>query len=170
MGKTTSLDEARSRSANAAPAVNGPAEDAKAEKTEKKHKRGIKFFLVGAGAILVTLTFITQGQRMIELRAEEEALKNRILELENDTQRLKRKIQYSQTDAYIEQMALKQFGMIKPGDILFFADPNAGGLITAPVPAAPPSEAADSDAEPGDAEPGDDAPGGSEPSPASDGN
>ncbi len=138
MGKTTSLDEARLRAAGTE--TQG---EAKPEGTAKKNRRSLKLFLIGAGAILAALTFMTQGQRMQEIRAEAEDLENRILELKNETQRLERKIQYSQTDAYIEQMALKQFGMVKPGDILFYADAS-GSLITAPVPeGAPPGEGED---------------------------
>ncbi len=124
--KTTSLAEAKARSAN--------AESALAEPAAKKPRRALKLFLIGAGAILAALTFITQAQRMDELHQEREALESQLLERQNQTQRLERMIQYSQTDAYVERMALKQFGMIKEGEILFYADPEDGGLITAPMP------------------------------------
>ena len=133
MGKTTSLTQARARSANAVPAVAEVAVNA------KKNRRALKLFLIGAGAILAALTFITQGQRMNELRAENEALQTQLLERQNMTQRLERMIQYSQTDEYIERMALKRFGMIKEGDILFYADTEAGDIIAAPVPEASPA-------------------------------
>lgn len=122
MGKTIDLDKARA------------AKDAvKADETKargaKKRARGLKFFLIGAAGIFAALTFITQSQRMLELRAEEARLKQQLMELENTTQRLERMIQYSQTDAYVEQMAVKLFGMVKPGDILFYADPESEGAI-----------------------------------------
>ncbi len=126
MGNTTSLAQAKARSAKAEPAAQ--------EAPTKKKRRALKLFLIGAGAILAALTFITQAQRMQELRTEREALQSQLLERLNQTQRLERMIQYSQTDAYIERMALKQFGMVKEGEILFYADPEDGALITAPVP------------------------------------
>ncbi len=126
MGNTTSLAEAKARLANAEPAAP--------EAPTKKKRRAIKLFLVGAGAILAALTFITQAQRMDELHAERDALQVQLLERQNQTQRLERMIQYSQTDAYVERMALKQFGMVKEGEILFYADTEAKDLITAPVP------------------------------------
>ena len=125
-GKTTSFAEVKARSASIEPAA--------VEAAAKKPRRGLKLFLIGAGAILAALTFITQAQRMQELRTEREALQNQLLERQNQTQRLERMIQYSQTDSYVERMALKQFGMVKEGEILFYADPEDGALITAPVP------------------------------------
>ncbi len=133
MGKTTSLAEAKARSAKSEPAA--------AETAKKKNRRSLKLFLIGAGAILATLTFITQAQRMQDIRAEREALESQLLERQNQTQRLERMIQYSQTDAYVERMALKQFGMIKEGEILFYAEPETGELITAPVPEDSPTSA-----------------------------
>ncbi len=129
MGTTTSIAEAKARSANAEPA--------EAEAPAKRPRRGLKLFLVGAGAIIAALTFITQAQRMDELRAEREALETQLLERQNQTQRLERMIQYSQTDDYVERMALKQFGMIKEGEILFYAEPESDALITAPIPEDP---------------------------------
>ena len=137
MGKTTSLAEAKARSAKAEPAA--------AEAAAKKKRRSLKLFLIGAGAILAALTFITQAQRMQELRVEREVLETKLLERQNRTQRLERMIQYSQTDAYVERMALKQFGMIKDGEILFYAEPDTGELITAPVPERPKSDDTDED-------------------------
>lgn len=122
MGKTIDLDKARAAK---------DAQNALAMKIEMKKKRlrGLKLFLIGAACIFAALTFITQSQRMAELKEEEKKLNQHLLELENTTQRLERMIQYSQTDSYIEAMAVKLFGMVKPGDILFYADPEANGEI-----------------------------------------
>ncbi len=136
-GNTTSLADVRSRSADTGSALAEPA--------AKKPKRALKLFLIGAGAILAALTFITQAQRMDELHQEREALESQLLERQNQTQRLERMIQYSQTDAYIERTALKQFGMIKEGEILFYADSEDGGLVTAPIPENSDQEGADTD-------------------------
>lgn len=91
-------------------------------KTKRRFK--LKPFLIGVGLVFALLTFIMQQQRMAQIIAERDDLEKQRLQLMNTTQRLERMLQYSQTDSYIEQMAHKRLGWVKPGDILFYSDEN----------------------------------------------
>lgn len=96
------------------------AEKKKAEENKKKFR--LKPFLVGVALVFAVLTFITQQQRMAQIVQEREELEQQRIQLMNKTQRLERMLQYSQSDSYIEQMAHKRLGWVKPGDILFYSE------------------------------------------------
>lgn len=89
---------------------------------KEKRRFRLKPFLIGVGLVFALLTYITQQQNMAQILAERDELEKERLALMNTTQRLERMLQYSQTDAYIEQMAHRRLGWVQPGDILFYSD------------------------------------------------
>jgi cell division protein FtsB len=78
------------------------------------------YFLVSAGSNVL---------RSYELQQEEASLEAEIRDLEQDKQQLSAIRDYLRTDEYLEFMARRVFGLVKPGEKLVVVD--------APVPESP---------------------------------
>jgi cell division protein FtsB len=78
------------------------------------------YFLVSAGSNVL---------RSYQLQQEEDSLEAEISDLEQDKQELSAIRDYLRTDEYVEFMARRVFGLVKPGEKLVVVD--------APVPEGP---------------------------------
>jgi cell division protein FtsB len=78
--------------------------------------------LLVAGYFL--LTFIQQELRMREQYANMDSLKQQIQQIEEYNAHLKRQIEYTKSEEYIEKVARERFGWVKKGEIKFIEKKN----------------------------------------------
>ena len=101
-----------------APSVKPKEEQAPAR---KKRRFTIRFALIASALLLYALVMVVYSQevKLKEIRAEQEALNEKYLALQNEEQRLTRMIEYAKTDEYLMQYAREKLGYVLPDDIKF---------------------------------------------------
>jgi len=98
-------------------------------KSEMKKKRLLLLILISL-LILGTLTFFGEKGifNLLRLRKEVVRIKEKNLRLEEENQKLKEEVKRLQSDKrYIEEIARKELGMVKEGEIIYrFDTPSKG--------------------------------------------
>jgi cell division protein FtsB/cell division protein DivIC len=93
-------------------------------------KRRILILIVISLLILGSLTFFGEKGifNLLRLRKEVARIKERNLKLEEENQKLKEEVKRLQSDKrYIEEVARKELGMVKEGEIIYrFDTPSKG--------------------------------------------
>jgi cell division protein FtsB/cell division protein DivIC len=91
-------------------------------------KRRILILVVISLLILGSLTFFGEKGifNLLRLRKEVVRIKEKNSQLEGENQRLKEEIKRLQSDRrYIEEIARKELGMVKEGEIIYRFDPSS---------------------------------------------
>ena len=91
-------------------------------------KRRILILIVISLLILGSLTFFGEKGifNLLRLRKEVVRIKEKNSQLEGENQRLKEEIKRLQSDRrYIEEIARKELGMVKEGEIIYRFDPSS---------------------------------------------
>ena len=94
-----------------------------------KKKRLLLVILISL-LILGSLTFFGEKGifNLLHLRKEVARIKERNLKLEEENQKLKEEVKRLQSDKrYIEEIARKELGMVKEGEIIYRFDPPSKG-------------------------------------------
>jgi len=97
------------------------------EKSEMKKKRLLLLMLISL-LILGSLTFFGEKGifNLLRLRKEVVRIKEKNSQLEGENQRLKEEIKRLQSDKrYIEEIARKELGMVKEGEIIYQFDTSS---------------------------------------------
>jgi cell division protein FtsB/cell division protein DivIC len=93
-------------------------------------KRRILILIIISLLILGSLTFFGEKGifNLLRLRKEVARIKERNLKLEEENQKLKEEVKRLQSDKrYIEEVARKELGMVKEGEIIYrFDTPSKG--------------------------------------------
>ena len=99
----------------------------------------VPLVLVCACLAAVALLAFTTGQNILRnyhLRQEEQVIRTELLELERDQQQLEGIRRYLESDEYIEDVARRTLGLVKPGETLVVVSGEAPAPASAPTPAA----------------------------------
>ena len=90
-------------------------------KKSRKRRLTIRFALLASGLLIYALimVFLSQEKKLNEIRAEQQALEEEYLALQNEEQRLERMIEYAKSDEYLIQYAREKLGYVMPDDIKF---------------------------------------------------
>ena len=106
-----------------------------------------RMYLIPAGGILFIMFFTIFGERgllrIYHLRQEKQETQKRLEEMKNENEKLKREIEALKTDRrYLESIARKDFGLVRPKEIIYQFSPSDRPVARAPQPAGPAKEAA----------------------------
>ncbi len=89
----------------------------------KQDKISIKkrlFIIIGAVFFLVVVINFYQGfYTLREKNAEIERLEEDISQLQGETKEVEKKLEYLESEEYVERMARKQLGLVKEGERLY---------------------------------------------------
>lgn len=87
----------------------------------RKRRFTVRFAIVACILLLYALGMViySQESKLKEIRAEQEALEEEYLALQNEQQRLERMIDYAKSDEYLIQYAREKLGYVLPDDIKF---------------------------------------------------
>jgi cell division protein FtsB/cell division protein DivIC len=88
-------------------------------------KKRLLFLILSSLLILGSLTFLGEKGifNLLRLRKEVARIKERNLKLEEENQKLKEEVKRLQSDKrYIEEIARKELGMVKEGEIIYRFD------------------------------------------------
>ncbi len=101
-----------------------------------------RMYLVPAAGILFILFFTVFGERgllrIYHLKQEKEDIQKRLEELKVENERLKREIEALKTDRrYLESIARKDFGLVRPKEVIYQFGTTAKPEAKAPQPAVP---------------------------------
>src|SRR4030042_1820911 len=91
-------------------------------------KRRILILILISLLILGSLTFFGEKGifNLLRLRKEVVRIKEKNLRLEEENQKLKEEVKRLQSDKrYIEEIARKELGMVKEGEIIYRFDPSS---------------------------------------------
>ena len=91
-------------------------------------KRRILILIFISLVILGSLTFFGEKGifNLFRLRKEVARIKEKNLQLEEENQKLKEEVKRLQSDKrYIEEIARKELGMVKEGEIIYRFDPSS---------------------------------------------
>ena len=102
------------------------------ERKKRKWKISIRLLIIGAVVIYAIIVLINQQITLSEQAAQKEELQAQATELANEQESLERKLEYVDTDEYIEQTARERLGWIKEGEIIFRRTKD-GQVVTATV-------------------------------------
>ena len=99
-----------------------------------------RMYLIPAGGILFILFFTVFGERgllrIYHLTQEKQETQKRFEELKVENENLKREIEALKTDRrYLESIARKDFGLVRPNEIIYQFSPPEKVESTAPQPA-----------------------------------
>ena len=97
----------------------------------------VPLILAGLCVAAVALLAFTTGQNMLRnyhLRQEEQQLRTELLELDRDHQQLEGIRSYLESDEYVEDVARRTLGLVKPGETLVVVSGDAPGPVAAPTP------------------------------------
>lgn len=89
------------------------------------HKRRLRVtprfaaLIMLACALFACAVFLSQQQKLVELRAKEAALAGEYAALQAEEQRLEYMIEYARSNEYRLQYAREKLGLVLPGDIKF---------------------------------------------------
>jgi cell division protein FtsB len=97
-------------------------------------------YLIPAGGILFILFFTVFGERgllrIFHLTQEKQEIQKRLEELKAENEKLKREIEALKTDRrYLESIARKDFGLVRPNEIIYQFSPPEKAETRAPQPA-----------------------------------
>lgn len=106
--------------------VSFPAAAKKAKRTSRR-----RFRLKGPVVVLLLVLgfiFYSFGEQMVELynvRQEVEEIRNQMDVLQKKNLEMKKKVEFLQSDAYVERMAREKLSLVKPGEkIILEAKPG----------------------------------------------
>ena len=101
--------------------AKGKAEGKQSSRKNRKRRLTVRFALVACALLLYALGMVirSQGVKLKEIRAEQDALQQEYLALQNEQQRLERMIEYAKSDEYLIQYAREKLGYVLPDDIKF---------------------------------------------------
>jgi cell division protein FtsB len=99
-----------------------------------------RMYLIPAGGILFILFFTVFGERgllrIYHLNQEKQENHKRLEELKAENEKLKREIEALKTDRrYLESIARKDFGLVRPNEIIYQFSPPEKAENIAPQPA-----------------------------------
>ncbi len=82
------------------------------------------YILIGAGAVLTVLS--SSGIRnILQLHSEIERIEERLEAMEKENERLRQELEWIETeDEYLEYLARKRLGLIKPGETKYYIVPG----------------------------------------------
>jgi cell division protein FtsB len=99
-----------------------------------------RMYLIPAGGILFILFFTVFGERgllrIYHMNQEKQEVQKRLDELKVENEKLKREIEALKTDRrYLESIARKDFGLVRPKEVIYqFAPPDkTGATVTQPA-------------------------------------
>lgn len=87
--------------------------------TVKKRIFRIRYLIITAVIIYLAFTFITQQFKINALKYEQSEVEAKIQDLTLEGERISNEIKNLNTPEYIEELARKELGLIKPGEILY---------------------------------------------------
>jgi len=99
-----------------------------------------RMYLIPAGGILFILFFTVFGERgllrIYHLKQEKQETEKRLEELKTENEKLKREIEALKTDRrYLESIARKDFGLVRPNEIIYQFSPPDKAEVKVPQPA-----------------------------------
>jgi cell division protein FtsB len=97
-------------------------------------------------AVLVMLFFTVFGERGLlhihHLRQEQDELTKRLADMQRENERLKREIEALRTDRlYLENLARREFGLVKPNEVVYRFMTSQHAAAVLPASGAPPVKA-----------------------------
>ena len=98
----------------------------------------VPLILACACLAAIALLGFTTGQNVLRnyhLRQEEQQLRTELLELDRDNEQLQGIRDYLESDEYIEDVARRTLGLVKPGETLVVVSGEAPASSAAPTPA-----------------------------------
>ncbi len=101
-----------------------------------------RMYLIPAAGIIFILFFTVFGERgllrIYHLKQEKEDIQKRLEELKVENEKLKREIEALKTDRrYLESIARKDFGLVRPKEVIYQFGAPAKPEAKAPQPAVP---------------------------------
>ena len=102
-----------------------------------------RMYLIPAGGILFILFFTVFGERgllrIYHLTQEKQEIQKRLEELNAENEKLKREIEALKTDRrYLESIARKDFGLVRPNEIIYQFPTQDKADVKTPQPAKAP--------------------------------
>jgi cell division protein FtsB len=99
-----------------------------------------RMYFIPGGVILFILFFTVFGERGLlrinHLKQEKQEIQNHLEELKTENEKLKREIEALKTDRrYLESIARKDFGLVRPNEIIYQFPAREKAEKKAPQPA-----------------------------------
>ena len=101
-----------------------------------------RFYLIPAAIILFILFFTVFGERGVlriyRLSQEKEEIQKKVDQIRAENEKLKREIEALKSDRrYLESIARKEFGLVRPNEVIYQFPPKAGPDQNYPATAPP---------------------------------
>jgi len=94
---------------------------------KRKRKFKIRHLIIMAVIIYIVSTFVSQQLKINEIKRQQLEVKGKIEAAILEKKELEEEIEHLNSDEYIEELARKELGLIKPGDIIYKAVPSPQG-------------------------------------------
>lgn len=97
-----------------------------------------RFYFIPAAVIIIFLSFTVFGERGVlriyRLSQEKEEIQRKAAQIKAENEQLKREIEALKSDRrYLESIARKEFGLVRPNEIIYQFSPQPATVQKTPV-------------------------------------